>query len=694
MAISPFVGDSPATRAAICAGLAIAVVVAFWPVLGNGFINYDDREYVTKNPHIQAGLTGPSLVWAWTESYAGNWHPLTWMSHMLDWRLFGAAAAGHHAMSLFLHLAGALLLFLVLAQMTGCVWRSAFVAALFAVHPLHVESVAWASERKDVLSGVFWMLTTGAYVRYVKSPTPARRLLVAVALALGLAAKPMLVTLPFTLLLLDYWPLGRWPARAPGAKGFTVPWPLVREKIPLFALSAASSVATFAIQSTGKAVGSLTAFPLSARVSNALTSYVGYLWKTVRPAGLAVFYPHPGANLPFAHVAGAVLVLALATGFAFWVRRRAPYVLVGWLWYLGTLVPVIGLVQVGAQAMADRYTYVPLIGVFVIVAWGACDLARLLTSRSLSGQTPDRAARGRSWALAALAGFIVVTLVGCTRIQAGYWQDSPTLMRHALAVTENNYLAHSLLGASLEEQGRAEEAAQHYQEALRINANDPLALNNVGLSLAREGRTQQAIELYTRALASDADDPETNNNLGAALAQQGKIDEAIARYTIALRRRPDYVDARNNLGSALAVSGRLYEAIAQFSQALEIQPDSAEVHNNLGGAVARDGRIDEAIGHFAAALRIKPDFAQAHFNWGVALAGKGELPQAEEHFRAAIRLDPGNVRAHANLAAALVREGRIAEARQEVQAIRALGAEPPPALRELAPDPRPGGGAP
>ncbi len=691
MAILLRSGQPAISRAAICVLLGVMVCVTFWPVLGNGFTNFDDHEYVTKNPHVRAGLTPASIKWAWTASYSGNWHPLTWMSHMLDWDLFGARAAGHHAVSLLLHLVGTLLLFLVLERMTGAVWRSAFVAALFAVHPLHVESVAWASERKDVLSGVFWMLTTWAYIRAVKSPSPGRRRLVVACFALGLTTKPMLVTLPFTLLLLDYWPLGRWPAGAKLADWRRASWPLVREKLPLFVLAAASSALTFAIQKSGKAVGSLAAYPLSVRIANALVAYVTYLWKTVWPASLAMFYPHRGPNLSVVGAAGAGVVLALITVAAWRTRRRAPYVLVGWLWFLGTLVPVIGLVQVGAQALADRYTYLPLIGLFVIAAWGIPDLWVRLTARGTTTDAPGRVVQAAAWALGGLGAVAILVLAGCARVQAGYWRDSVTLCRHALAATERNYLAHSLLGAALEEEGRLEEAAPEYERALAINPDDPLALNNVGLARAREGRTEEAITLYTRALASDAEDPETNNNLGAALAQQGKIDEAIEHYRTALRRRPDYTDASNNLASALAMSGRLYEAIAQFRQALETAPDSAELHSNLGGALAKSGQLDEAITQFAEAAKLKPDFAQAHFNWGVALSRKGDLEGAAAQFRETIQLEPRHVPAHANLAGVFYRQQRYADAWREIRAVRELGAEPPAALVDAlsrrAPDP-------
>ena len=426
----------PVVRVAVALLLAAVVLAAFWPVLGAGFIAYDDAVYVTKNPNVQRGFDAASLKWAWSSFYALNWHPLTWMSHTLDWRLFGPRPAGHHLTSLLLHVANTLLLFLVLVRATGATGRSAAAAALFGIHPLHVQSVAWVAERKDVLSTLFWMISMMAYVRYARAPSLPKYLVVAAAFALGLAAKPMLVTLPFALLLLDVWPLGRWGAR--GARF------LLAEKLPLIALSAIFGAVTFAAQRSGGGIASAEVVPLGLRVSNALVSYVRYLGKTIWPRGLAIFYPHPLDTLPAWQVLGAALFLTAVTLTAVRQRRGHPYLLFGWLWYVGTLVPVIGLVQVGAQAMADRYTYVPAIGVFVAACWGVAAL--------LDRLMPRRPAASRRWA-AILGSAAVLLLAVATRAEAGFWRDSRTLFEHALAATKNNYTAHTGLGSALAAKG-------------------------------------------------------------------------------------------------------------------------------------------------------------------------------------------------------------------------------------------------
>ncbi len=391
-------------RTAIISALVLLTVAGFWPSIGNGFVNYDDDEYVTENPHVQAGLTLNGMRWALTATEAANWHPLTWVSHMADRSLFGADPRGHHLSSLIWHLANVVLLFLVLFRMTGATGRSAAVASLFALHPLHVESVAWISERKDVLSTFFWILTLWAYARYANRPGPRRYLLVVAFLALGLACKPMLVSVPLVLLLLDFWPLDRLHPPY---------WPVVREKIPLVILAAASSVITLVAQHRGGALGSFERLPLSMRLENAVVSYAGYLWKTIRPVGLSIVYPHPGPGRPGWQVAGAMALLAAISYGAIRARRRRPYLLVGWLWFLVTLVPVIGLVQVGEQAMADRYTYVPLVGPFVAVVWGAADLVRRV------GGT-ERQRRASTAAVAAASAAVLGILLALTRVQAGY----------------------------------------------------------------------------------------------------------------------------------------------------------------------------------------------------------------------------------------------------------------------------------
>ncbi len=545
--------------------LAGATLAAFAPVLSAEFVIYDDERYVLRNPHVQEGFTAGALRWALSAGYASNWHPLTWMSHMLDWRLYGPSPAGHHLTSLLLHMASAVALFLLLDRMTGAPGRSAFAAALFALHPLHVESVAWVAERKDVLSTLIWILTAWAYVGWTRRIGIARYLLVAALLALGLTAKPMLVTLPLTLLILDFWPLGRWGTGAGRAAR------LLAEKVPLLALSAASAAVTVAVQAASPAVGSMQEFPLGVRVGNALVSCAGYLGKAVWPAGLAVFYPHPGSSLPLWKPVGAALLLAAVTALVVALRRSRPYLLAGWLWYLVTLLPVIGLVQVGEQAMADRYTYVPLIGPFVAVAWGIPDAVRAVlaaTRRDPSKSAPrERALR---WALPAAAVAVLLALAFLTRAQAATWKNSVTLFEHALRVTRGNHLAHLDLGAALSREGRSDEALAHYKEAVRIKPDNAMAQYDLGAALAARDRDAEATEHYVRALALDPGYAAAHNNLGILLAKQGRIDEAARHYAEAVRLRPDFAEAHFNLAVAYHAVGRDAEARTEVETAMRL----------------------------------------------------------------------------------------------------------------------------
>ena len=539
----------------MCAALVVLTLAGFAGVVDNQFVAYDDGVYVAANPHVRDGLTAGSVAWAFAATENSNWHPVTWISHMLDVQLFGFDAGKHHRTSLLLHAANVVLLFLLLAHITGALWRPALAAALFAVHPLHVESVAWVAERKDVLSTSFWLLTTGAWLRWLDSRTVARYAAVLALFALGLMAKPMLVTLPFTLLLLDFWPLERT-----GARG------LLNEKAPLFAMAALSCAATVAAQRAGGALQSLERFSFTERLANAIVSYAAYLGKAVWPVSLAVFYPHPhlglGAPVVLAAAAGLVAVTALALRSA----RSVPYAAFGWLWYLGTLVPVIGLVQVGEQGMADRYTYVPLIGIFVAFAWGAGALA-------------ERSRSSRPVVAAAAAGAIAACFV-VTTAQVRTWKNTETLFTHALAVTKDNWTAHNNLGGLLSDQGRLVAAVGHFQEVVRI-------------------RPEFA---------------EGHYNLALALDRSKRPEEAIAQYLDALRLNPGYAAAHYNVANALLHTGRLPEAIEHYEASLRLHPVDAAAHNNLAIALNRSGRRDEAIAHYREALRIDPGFTAAAEN--------------------------------------------------------------------------------
>jgi tetratricopeptide (TPR) repeat protein len=618
-------------------------------------VSLDDQIYVSENRQVAGGLTSTAIAWAFTTGRASNWHPLTWLSHLCDVQMYGLNAGPHHVTNLVLHVLDTLLLFTVLRRMTGALGRSALVAALFAIHPLHVESVAWIAERKDVLSTLFWMLAVWAYVGYQQRRTWFRYGLVAASLALGLMAKPMLVTVPFTFLLLDVWPLGRaWPGTGrprPSLPDAVRQWtPLLREKVPLFALAAASSVVTFIVQRQGGAVGDFVTFPFAGRVANALVSYVAYIGKMIWPSRLMVFYPYPRSVPVWAALVALVALVALAGVSVLVVRLapRRPYLGVGWFWYLGTLLPTVGIVQVGAQALADRYTYVPVIGLFIIVAWGVPDLlARWRLPRMALG-------------VAAAAAILACALTA--RAQVTVWSSSQALWQHALDLDADNHRAHDALGLIAAERGHTREAMAHFSEAIRLAPGAPDPYNDLGLMLAKQGRFDEAVAQYQFALQLKPRFAEAHNNFGMALASQGKLDEAIVHYTEALRLDPDVAAFHNNFGQALAARGKVADAIAEYDEALRIKPRYFEVHGNLGLALASQGRIAEAIAHYEEALRIKSASADTHANLGLALAAQGKLDDAMGHYREALRLDPRRADVHDNLGFALAAQGKIAEA--------------------------------
>jgi tetratricopeptide (TPR) repeat protein len=578
-------------------GLVLATVAVYWPVRHFDFVNYDDQSYVYENPHVQRGLTLEGFAWFFTTHWEANWHPLTWLSHMLEVQLFGLNAGGHHLVNLLFHVANALLLFHILNRMTAAPLRSAFVAALFALHPLHVESVAWIAERKDVLSAFFWMLTLWAYVRYVETLNAQRSTLnrfyalTLVFFTLGLMAKPMLVTLPFVLLLLDYWPLGRtrWADSVVGKK---VKFPLSRllmEKLPFLTLSVASCAVTLWAQHAGGAVESTEHLPIDGRIINALVSYVRYLGKAFWPDGLAVFYPLEKWPLEAVVVAAAVLL-----GVSLWVvwnARRQPQFVLGWLWYLGTLVPVIGLVQVGSQSMADRYSYLPLIGIFIMVAW------------SLPSSVLERPRLKIIAAVTAVVLLGICAALSCRQLR--YWQNSVTLFEHALAVTGPNDVAHLNLGNAFLANGKIQDAISHYEQALWVRPAE--AHSNIGSALMRLGRVPEAVGHFEQALLVKPDYAEAHYNLGLALAQLGNLQEAMNHWEQALRIKPDYAEAHYNLGGALWQTGNTQEAIAHWEQALRINPHYADAHRSLGLVLAQTGSPREAITHLERVLEIQPD---------------------------------------------------------------------------------------
>ena len=601
----------------VAALLVLVTIALYWPATGHDFVNYDDPSYVTANPHVQGGLSWEGVRWAFSNPVCCNWHPLTVLSHMLDCQVFGLKPWGHHLTNVLLHAFNAVLVFVLLQQMTGARWRSLLVAALFAVHPLRVESVAWVAERKDVLSGFFGLLALIFYARYAcqrsivegrepkalplpaPGPWPAAfdYVLGLFFLGLGLMSKPMLVTWPFVMLLLDYWPLGRLRLTTVRA--------LVAEKLPFFLAAAVFSGVTFAVQKQGGAVIGSASF--TNRVANALVSYCRYLGKLFWPADLAVFYPRVN-HWPVAAVAATALLLAVLSVAATALRRSHSYVLVGWLWFLGTLAPVIGLVQVGGQSMADRYSYVPSIGILLMLVWGAHELSCAWRYQCVGAM-----------AITAATGLLCA---GLTRQQLRHWKDSETLFRHALGVTENNYLAHTSLGAALHTKGQIDEAFSHYQEAINLKPDYALAHNNLGTALARKGQADEAISQFQQALRLKPDCAEAYYNLGSTLAERGQTDKAISQFQEALRLKPDNADAHYNLAVVLFGRRQTNEAISEFQKAIHLKPDDADAHNNLGIALASKGQVDEAISQYQKALRLKPDYAEARNNLARALGMK------------------------------------------------------------------------
>jgi Flp pilus assembly protein TadD len=790
----------------ICLALALITGGVFWPVTQYGFSSLDDPYHILYNRPVNSGLTWQGVNWAMHTGYACNWQPLTWISHMLDCSLYGLRPGGHHLTNLLLHLANTLLLFALMCKMTGARWRSALVAALFAWHPLHVESVAWISERKDVLSGLFFLLTIWAYVGYtdkVRSPWsvvrsrernpkseirnpkegrnpksepetapgflppgaaddgrrtfPASRFtFYALALAffaLGLMSKPMLVTTPFVLLLLDYWPLQRvsspWSVvsslksgaarldpkqptsgnRLPSSnaelrtadfglrtRGFN----LVLEKVPFFILSLASSAVTFFVQRTGGAVVSLTALPLWTRVTNAAVSYLRYLEKALWPSQLTICYAYP-SRWPAALVVAAALLVGAGCACAWLRARRQPYLLAGWCWFLGMLVPVVGLVQVGAQAMADRYMYLPSIGLLVLLVWGANDLAQWLAkggSASTSklcrafGWRQGRESPVSKW-FAAAAGVVVlaVCLAGASR-QLEYWRNGETLFRHALAVTADNGPAHDGLGTALKDMGRPNEALVEYRESVRLQPESPDAQLNLaaalldtghaeeslghfeaalrmwpsnarthlsyGCSLFRLGRFDDARRHFAEAARLDPDSPQIHYNLGTVLLTQAKVEEATVELATAVRLDPGYAseavklapdDAllRYNLGTILLMQSRVAAAAAQLAEAVRLDPKFHEAHHNLGVALIRQGDAASGIQHLSEAARLQPDEAEIRFDLGQALLDQHRAEEAAAQIHEGLRLKPEDARAHYRLAAAYAETGRFTDAAVEAQ---------------------------
>jgi tetratricopeptide (TPR) repeat protein len=560
----------------ICLSLAVLTWLVFGQTLWHDFVNYDDPRYVYENTRITSGLSISGIAWAFTHIHSLNWHPLTTISHMLDCQLYGLKAGWHHFTNVLLHTLAAILLFLALRQMTGAVWRSAFVAAVFAIHPLRVESVAWIAERKDVLSGVFFMLTLLAYVYYVRLPRIARYLVMIFVFACGLMSKPMLVTLPFLLLLLDYWPLSRIKGQF---------WKRLLEKVPLIALSAVSSLITFLVQKG--AVGRTEELPILERINNAVVSYVLYIWQMLWPVNLAVFYPHPENRLPLWEIVSCLVFLICATAVAIALRKRRPYLITGWLWYLGMLVPVIGLVQVGWQGRADRYTYLPQIGLYIAATWSVADLTVFY--------------RHQRTTLSTAAILVIGALTWCAWVQTSYWRDSERLFRHAAAVTTNNDVADNNLGIVFLGQGKVDEAISLLQTAADLRPDNSPAHENLAKALLQKGRVAEALIHYRKLLELQPDNMEVHNIVGTVLVQQGRVAEGVDEWQKVLTVEPDNGNATSNLAWVLATSPDPSlrngpKALQLAEQALRISGGRIPIlFRTLAAAYAENGRFSEAI---------------------------------------------------------------------------------------------------
>jgi len=660
--------------------LALVTLAVYWPVIHCDFVNFDDPFYVTDNSHVAKGLTWDSARWSLTGKPEGNWHPLTWISHMLDCSVYGLKPAGHHATNLLFHMANSVLVFLLLQRMTGACWRSAFVAAIFALHPLHVESVAWVSERKDVLSTFFWALTIWAYVRYTERPALARYVVVAVLYALGLLAKPMLVTLPCLLLLLDFWPLRRVPqtlrllghqvrvaeASASTASVKASPARLVLEKIPLLVLAFLCSAAVLWAQ--GVAVDFLKR-PLLFRVGNAVLSYFLYMIKLAWPARLLVLYPFPEV-LPAGELAMAILALILVTFLAVRNALRHPYLFTGWFWFVGTLVPVLGLVQVGFQSMADRYAYVPSIGLTLIIAWGAYDLASRWRIPPV--------------ALGCLGVAAIAACVPTTRIQLGYWRNSQVLYEHALRWTSNNFPLEVNLGTYLQVTGQYEAACKHLREAIRLFPNFAQPHYSLGLTLIEQDKLDEAYPELMEALRLKPDSAQTLNNLGLLLVKQGKVDQGIARYREALDADLEIPELHFNLGFALARKGERDEAIEQYEAALRMDPALLVAQFELATVLNEQGNLAEAAAHLTTVLQSTTNAWQAHRLMGLVLAKQGQSTNALKHLSEAARINSTNAAVRLDLGTLLDRMGRPKEAVEQYHTALSLNPRMPVVLNNLA----------
>lgn len=586
--------------------LIIVFVAVFIRTISFQFVNLDDFDYITQNIHVTGGITRENILWAFTTFHAANWHPVTWISHMIDCQIYNLSPWGHHLTNVLLHAVNTALLFLLLSRLSGALWKSALVATLFSIHPLHVESVAWVSERKDVLSTMFLLLTLICYINYVQCHKIKYYYLAIIAFSFGLMAKPMLVTVPFLLLLVDYWPLGRFTEQKASAvdsvtgqalaKSCSI-WLILKEKFPFLILSAISCVITLLAQSS-LAVITLEELPLSSRIANAVVSYMNYIGKMLWPMNLSAYYPFQRA-IPSWKVACAIFLLVSISFISLNKIRRYPYLAIGWFWYIGTLIPVIGIVQVGAQSMADRYTYIPLIGLFIAIVWGGGELAANFPQTRLI--------------LATSSTILILILAILSYRQISYWKDTETLFRHAIEVTRDNWFAHTFLGIALDVKGKYDEALPHLVRAAQLNPQYSRARYGLGVSLRRLGRLDEAILNYRVAVQFEPGFDAARNNLATALVDKGNVDEAIGLLLQLVKMQPNNALYRSNLANAFDKKGLLAEALVQYLEALRIAPSSASTHNNLGSIYYRMGRLDDAKSHLLNAIRLDTSLAANQF---------------------------------------------------------------------------------
>ena len=656
--------------------LTIITLAVFGQICRHDFVDYDDGQYVTRNDHVKNGFSIGSIKWAFTEPHVANWHPLTSMSHMLDCELFGLNPFGHHLVSLLLHVINTLLLFAILKKITRKIWLSAIVALIFAIHPLRMESVAWVSERKDVLSGMFWMLTMYAYVRYAQVPGTKRYIPVVLFFVLGLMSKPMVITLPFVLLLMDYWPLNRLKVgkqaelkvknKEPGdeIKKFSA-GTLILEKVPLFLLMIASSIVTFIFQRWGGGINNFETWPLRERLSNAAVSYVRYIGKIFYPAKLTPFYPHPGNSLALWQVILAVMILLAITFIVIRMRRTRPYLLIGWLWFLGTMVPVIGLIQVGSQAMADRYTYIPSIGLYIAVVWLVAELTKNNRIMKVTASV--------------LTALIIVSLMLSTFWQLQYWKNNETLFTHAIDINENNYIMQNNYGNFLLGKGQYEQAIKHFSKAIEIKKNYALArenlaraYNDLAVALQKENKIDLAMKNWHAALAMDPNHSKANYNVGLIMCQQGKYDQAINCFKKVLKSQPDWYKPYNDIALAYEQMGKQDLAIENYKESIRLKPDYMNAQYNLGCAYYKAGNFALAVKYWQKTLELKPDFIEVLKNlaWLLTIKENSDIydpAAAIEYAKRLCQLTGNQINALNALATAYAADGQLDKALETAQ---------------------------